>query len=227
MKNRIKPVTRKTDIVVQELNNETLLYDLKSNKAYCLNETSALIWHLSNGRRTVSEIRDEMSARLKTPINEDFVLIALDQLNSDGLLEEAIQLDNRFAGLSRREVIKKVGFASAVALPMVSSLIAPEAANAQSMAGLPLFSACAAPTDCGSGTCITVISTLLSGQTNLGTQCCQPTTQALSVVTPGGHLCITSGTCSTRSGFCCSGNITTVPNVPGCNFPNATTCQCV
>jgi hypothetical protein len=44
LKNNIKPISRKSHIVVQYFGNEILIYDLTENKAFCLNETSALVW---------------------------------------------------------------------------------------------------------------------------------------------------------------------------------------
>ncbi len=128
-----KPLARKSNIVVQELKNETLVYDLKINKAFCLNETSALVWSLCDGNRTASEISGEMSVSLEALVSEELVWIALDQLSKGGLLDG--EIEQRFMGLSRREVIRKVGFASVVALPMISSLIAPTAGMAQSGGG--------------------------------------------------------------------------------------------
>jgi hypothetical protein len=37
MKQKVVPQSRKNDIVVQDLNGEVLIYDLKANKAFCLN----------------------------------------------------------------------------------------------------------------------------------------------------------------------------------------------
>jgi hypothetical protein len=37
-----KPISRQQNIVVQDLGSEVLIYDLTINKAFCLNETSAL-----------------------------------------------------------------------------------------------------------------------------------------------------------------------------------------
>jgi hypothetical protein len=43
MTSQNNPKNRKNDIVIQELKDEILIYDLTTNKAYCLNETSAAV----------------------------------------------------------------------------------------------------------------------------------------------------------------------------------------
>ncbi len=50
MINNVFPIARKKDVVVQELPDEVLIYDLKSNKAMCLNEISAFVWHNCDGK---------------------------------------------------------------------------------------------------------------------------------------------------------------------------------
>jgi hypothetical protein len=132
-KNETKPLGRKSDIVIQEYGNEILIYDLTVHKAFSLNETSALVWQACDGRQTVSEISRQISRQLNSNISEDFVWLALEQLKKDNLLENASEISNDFGGLSRREVIRRVGFATLVALPLVSSLVAPSAVNAQSL----------------------------------------------------------------------------------------------
>ena len=37
------PVARKEGLVIQETSNEVLVYDLTINKAFCLNQTSAIV----------------------------------------------------------------------------------------------------------------------------------------------------------------------------------------
>lgn len=129
---QIKPISRKQNIVVQEFEKELLVYDLKTNKAYCLNETSAMVYQLCDGTKTVAEINQSLNKNLKLSISEDFILLALNELNRDGLFENADELEDYFAGMSRRKMIKKVGLASMIALPLISSVVAPNAANAQS-----------------------------------------------------------------------------------------------
>lgn len=140
MKNAYQPKSRQNELVVQELGNELLIYDLQTHKAVCLNETSALVWNLcAGGGRTVADISRRMSKELKMPIAEDFVRLALDNLRKENLLaangdgEEATDLIRaKFNGLSRREAIRKVGLASMIALPVITGLVAPTAAQAQS-----------------------------------------------------------------------------------------------
>ena len=126
------PKARENDLVVQELKDEVLIYDLKINKAYCLNETSAAIWNLCDGHNSVSDISRKLSNRLKQLVTDDLVYLALDQLKTDELLSKSDELEIKFNGLSRREAIRKVGLASMVALPIIASLVAPTAAMAQS-----------------------------------------------------------------------------------------------
>lgn len=38
MKSNLNPLSRKNDLVVQELDGEVMIYDLNANKAFCLNK---------------------------------------------------------------------------------------------------------------------------------------------------------------------------------------------
>ena len=38
------PMRRETDILIEELPTETLVYDTKRHKVHCLNKTAALLW---------------------------------------------------------------------------------------------------------------------------------------------------------------------------------------
>jgi len=80
MASKNNPISRQDDIVVQQSKDEILIYDLKLNRALCLNETSALVWRLCDGTKSVEEISQAISKKLKTPVSEDLVFLALDQL---------------------------------------------------------------------------------------------------------------------------------------------------
>jgi hypothetical protein len=129
MNSKIKPVSRKKDIIIQEMAGETLVYDLLKDKAFCLNETSSFIWQLCDGTRSLRTIAEVLSRQLKTQVSEDVVWLAIDQFKKDGLLEDNNVVIQHSFGMSRREVIKKVGIASAVSLPLISVIVAPVAAQ--------------------------------------------------------------------------------------------------
>ena len=131
MKSHQNPFSRKDNLVIQELDKEVLIYDLSGNKAYCLNQTSALVWQACDGKKSVAEISNFVSKELNSPANEDLVWFAIEQLKKEKLIDNAEDLPNHFAGMSRREAVKKVGLGSLIALPIVASLIAPLAIQAQ------------------------------------------------------------------------------------------------
>lgn len=127
------PRLRIENIVVQDLGNEILIYDLKMDKAFCLNEVSKAVWQACDGRHTISEIIKEVGFKLKSEPNEDLIWFALNQLNKENLLENGDELPNRFAGMPRREVIKKIGLGTMLALPIVASMVAPTSFHAASL----------------------------------------------------------------------------------------------
>ncbi|HRH46474.1 MAG TPA: PqqD family protein, partial [Pyrinomonadaceae bacterium] len=143
---KIKPISRKQNIVVQEFEKELLIYDLQTNKVFCLNETSAMVYQLCDGKNSIADISNSIAKKLNQPINNELIWLALDGLKKENLLENSEQFEIDFNGLNRRQIIRKVGLASMIALPMVSSVVAPSAANAASgVAG------CASPTCMRSG----------------------------------------------------------------------------
>ncbi len=128
MKDSQIPVARKEGMVIQEMPNEVLVYDLETNKAHCLNQTAAAVWKSCDGKNTAADITNLLAKTSGSPVQEDLIWLAIDQLNEINLLEAPIT--PKFNGQSRREVIKKVGLAAVIALPLISSLVAPKAAHA-------------------------------------------------------------------------------------------------
>ena len=56
------PTARKNGSVMQEMPDEILIYDLDTNKAHCLNETSALVWKACNGTALIQSKRSTIYA---------------------------------------------------------------------------------------------------------------------------------------------------------------------
>ena len=216
-----KPLSRQSDILVQDLEDELLIYDLRINKAFCLNQTSALVFQFSDGAKTVSEISELMSQKLGILVSEDFVWLALQDLEKENLLGKSKELTDILANLSRREMVKKVGLASMVALPIIASVIAPSPAAAQS--ANPSVR-CQAPAECPSGNCASTFFI------PVGMFCCplgNGGTQPGAIGTAIGLECFSS--CSMdASTVCCSGMATSTPCDTGfCASLQQFCCACV
>ena len=124
------PEARKEGLVVQELSGEVLVYDRERNKAHCLNSTAARVWEYCDGKKSVAQIARAIEGEINAPVDEDVIWLGVEQLSKIHLLQEHANLPEHKSGLSRREVMKRIGLAAAVALPVVTSIIAPTAAQA-------------------------------------------------------------------------------------------------
>jgi Coenzyme PQQ synthesis protein D (PqqD) len=151
MKSSQIPIARKDGLVIQETTDEVLVYDLTSNKAHCLNQTAAFVWKSCDGNNSISDITNRFQKEIGSSVHEDLVWLAIDQLNDKNLLEKDLTAD--FAGRSRREVIKKIGLAAVVALPIVASLTAPSSAMAASSCVCNSPGNCTAQPTCPAMTC--------------------------------------------------------------------------
>jgi hypothetical protein len=154
-----KPIARKNGLVVQEMSGEVLVYDLETNKAHSLNESAATVWKNCDGNNSIADLTKYFKLDSNDDVSEDFVWLAIDQLNELNLLESKIKSGS--AGLNRREVIRRIGLATVVALPLVASLTAPStvfaAGSCACTAGQPVpcgTTACPNPLNCnGVGVC--------------------------------------------------------------------------
>ena len=150
-KEQLIPEARRAGLVVQELSGEVLVYDRERNKAHCLNSTAARVWEYCDGKTSVAQIARAIEGEINAPVDEDVIWLAVEQLSKTRLLQEGAKLPEHKSGLSRREVMKRIGLAAAVALPVVTSIIAPTAAQAANC--IPSGQACTTAAQCCSGLC--------------------------------------------------------------------------
>jgi hypothetical protein len=152
------PSARKDGLVVQELPDEVLVYDSERHKAHCLNPTAALVWKHCDGRRSVAEMARLLEKSLGTgAVSEDVVRFALNQLERDHLLEEKLMWPTGAKPISRRELVRRLGIGAAVAIPLITSILAPSVAYAGS--GANPGATCTSNSDCSGGlTCQNIIN---------------------------------------------------------------------
>lgn len=188
--NYLCPEAKTGELVIKEVGDELLVYDLKTKNVSCLNQTAAVVWQFCDGKTDLRSLTARVEKKLETSIDTDLVLLALKELDDAGLLKNGKSIDNSFGNLSRREAVKKIGLGSLVALPIVSMIVAPPAAFAASACG-PNPPGTLLGTTCA-GTipqCITVCDT----QTNAQTLCqsCHGTIQGNPASCPiGVNACV-------------------------------------
>ena len=147
MKERQFPRAR-VDCLSREFGDEVLVYDLQRDLGHCLNSTAAATWKVCDGYRSPSQIAKTLSRQFSAPVDEEVVLLALGQLADAHLLTKPEVPVER---LSRRVVIRRIGIAAAVALPLITSIVAPTPAHAASC--FPNGHPCTSPAQCCSGLC--------------------------------------------------------------------------
>ncbi len=137
----MKPKNISRNTVTQQVADELLIYDLKRNKAFCLNKTAASVWESCDGIRTPGKIRRKLEKAFGVNLSDKFVLFSIVQLYKYGLIETDPAITLVSVGISRRLLLREIGKTTAIALPLIASVVSPRPAQAQS-ACLPQPSGC-------------------------------------------------------------------------------------
>jgi hypothetical protein len=133
----MKPEARKDALLVEKLPDETLVYDTKRNKAFCLNRTTAAVWQKCDGDTSTEQISrlvcEEVGIdREKDPdAGLDLVALALDRLARARLLSESSCVELQEPRYSRRELARRLAFMGGLAalVPTVFAINAVAAAT--------------------------------------------------------------------------------------------------
>jgi len=244
-----KPRARTDDLVVEELDDELLVYDGKTKRAHCLGVTAARVWRACDGETDV----EALSVSLE--LSPDAVSQAIEELERTELLEnQGLQVLNGGSpngssnahGITRRDLTRRsaqVGSA-VIAAPLILSITAPTAAAAATpipfQCEIYTVQSCGTSEACGhiagcccccqgGGSCKTCGATAFC---NLGTQPCNPTqgggfgshcsTVGSTPANPSG-CCGVTGAKQCGCGFGPYGNCCTPTNGQACTPTTGTT----
>jgi Coenzyme PQQ synthesis protein D (PqqD) len=125
----MKPRRRREALVVHELPEEVLVYDLERHKAFCLTKNIAWIWRHCTGRRTPEQIAHALEAEIGAPVGEDVVRVALHRLGKVRLLREPITSPAGGARSSRRELLKRAAMLGGLTIFAISAPTVGQAAT--------------------------------------------------------------------------------------------------
>lgn len=127
-----RPKARDKEIIIHETKDETLVYHQGRNKAFLLNSTIAEVWRHCNGLRDIGELSTSVFPNSGKTLDENLIKLSLDILQKEDLFEEDSNTADFFRKISRRELIRKAGLSSMVALPVLMKIVVPTAVNAAS-----------------------------------------------------------------------------------------------
>src|SRR5688500_18045530 len=144
------PRARADGLVIRELVDDVLVYDLQRHQAHCLDRASAAVWRQCDGRSTTAQVAKTLATEFPA-LDAEVVLVALQRLDKAHLLEGRLP-KGYGPSLPRRDLLKRVAAAGGLS---VLSITVPT----------PALAATCIPA--GSGTCVDKGCFSASGQ-----KCC-------------------------------------------------------
>jgi hypothetical protein len=185
------PKARADGLLVQELMDEVVVYDLDRHRSHCLNRTAALIWRHCDGSTSVAEMARRLQQDSGVPVDEEAVWLALDRLSKAYLLQERVRHPAWGDRTTRRTIIRRLAAVGAVAL--VSSVVAPGASAAGSV-----------PSSCFSNCCTGGTTGCQSGHFGNNCKCCFNTTTGAGFCAGDCTTCQNAGTTCVQLPNCCN-----------------------
>ena len=118
---------RKDGLTISALDDEVLVYDPETTRASCLNSFAAEVLALCDGERSPSDIARDLPLE---DVDERLVRLALADLQKAQLLQDRVSVaSNAYARTNRRDLLRRIGLGSAVAIPVVAGIALPAAAQ--------------------------------------------------------------------------------------------------
>lgn len=145
------PKARTEKLIIKELPDETLVYDLDADLAHCLNPTANAVWKNCDGSKSITDIGKSIEREIGTRVDDNVVWLALDQLEEHKLLAVSAAK----SAIGRRKLIRNLGV-TALALPAIVSIVVPTAqaqASCVNPGGRAFGAACGSPNQCCSDRC--------------------------------------------------------------------------
>jgi hypothetical protein len=128
------PAARRDDVVVQELDPETMVYDSVRREFHLLNPLAALVFQHADGDTSPSDLAARAGEHLGADVGVPEVEAALAELERAHLLTSNGTARGARPSVTRREAAIRLAVL-ALGTPLVTSIIAPTPAMAASAAG--------------------------------------------------------------------------------------------
>lgn len=128
-----RPISRRDELIIEELPGELLIYDLRTHRAHCLNGPAAAIYLGCDGTRTVAELALSLTGTHGLPCASQLVLLGLRRLQQADLLQSGSRLkfNNQ---ITRRALVRRIatGTAATLLIPLITTVPVQAAAHVAS-----------------------------------------------------------------------------------------------
>src|SRR5438105_15286537 len=81
------PRALRDNLVIRELDDETLVYDMERDEAHCLNQTAALVWQQCDGKTTAAQAARILQDQVEVKVDTDLGWLAVKQRKRFHLVE--------------------------------------------------------------------------------------------------------------------------------------------
>lgn len=129
-------VLRRGDVIIQEIDLETMVYDPVSAEFHLLNPLAAFVFRHADGGATLDEMVEKSRAALERETGRADVDSAVAELDRVKLLEP--RDGDAAQRVTRREMVHRLAAAAVLAVPLITTLAAPAAAMAASRPHSPI-----------------------------------------------------------------------------------------
>jgi len=141
----VGPRARTNRLVTRDVGDELLVYDLERHKAYCLNRVAMQVFRHCDGETTIPEMALRVGNALGMPVDDQAVRLGLVRLDKAHLLAGPV---GQIPHSSRRDMLRTLGRAAVVVVPLVTALTVPTSAQAASIPCVTPFGGCRGDSDC-------------------------------------------------------------------------------
>ena len=143
------PRARRNGLIVEALPDEVLIYDSDRDVALCLNQAVTSVWKLCDGQTMPARMALLIEKEFQVSSGAEIVSLALKRLDECDLLAAKVPIF--LPGISRRELVRRLGIAAAL-VPVITLILVPTA-SAQATCGAN-GSLCTVNADCCSNNCV-------------------------------------------------------------------------
>ena len=213
-----KPQKRREGLIEVDLGDEVLLYDERTHQAHALNPTAAVVWRELDGRKSSAELARSIGGDLPASQRQQLVTLTLEDLSKRDLLDRP-RLDARPKGLTRRQILRGLAAAGAIA-PIIATVETAHAGPGVVSAMTCTTPGCTPASLCPGTTCCICVHT--TENTNVcATPNCTGAACTSSSQCPSGWVCFTNACCQTTVAGTGAGGGAVGQCIPLCQDPQA------